>query len=892
MIVSDDAGYNAFGFNSALTSQPTNFQTPNLDALAFQSVVARQGYVASPVCSPSRAGYITGMNGLRFGYETNVGSSLYNFGLSPNETTIAQRLRDLGYSTGMIGKWHLGFTDGYNRPQDMGFDEFYGFLGGNRSYWLQPTNPDNMLRRGDTLIENQWRTEGDPSKYDPVNGRYLTDAFGEEAVDFINRHANESNPFFLNIAFTAPHTPLQAKQVDLDHFSHIANSDEQKLAAMVYAMDRSIGEVLEAVSAQGIDDNTIVAFVNDNGGPLHSGNPYNHPFRGHKGTTFEGGIRVPFLIHAPGLAPGVYDPPITTLDIVPTFLAAAGGDPSQLETDGVDLMPFLTGGETANPHEILYWRASEPWAVRKGDWKLVLPFDGTFARLYNLATDPLEATNLTTTGQPQIAADLYRELTAWEAQLEKMRWGSAGANDRNNFDEFVFASSVATGGNWSAAGTWKPFGAANSVTMNTTDAYANAVLEFNTSDSSYTATNDMLRLSTRTFMLNQLRLAGVFTSVSNQTGTINGNSLLLVESLAGEMPKIRLDATSSVTPANFAFEVANELQLFDDLEITGNGTQQFLISGPIRDYYESLDPTVTTPHNVTKTGTSQVTLSATNTFGGTLTVNGGTVTLGGPSAAINGAAAIVVGNTATLTVDSGLIATPSLTIADGGQFQFNGGTLKVVNVTGDLVNDGGTYSPGASPALSAIHGDFTQNEGTLEIELGGTVAGTQFDKLVVDGLTTLDGVLDVRLINGFSPTAGQVFQFLTANGGLTGEFSDILLPTLSGGLQWLAAATETGFLLRVGTQGDYNHDGTVNAADYVVWRKTLGDVGAGLAADGNGNRIIDVGDYTIWLGRLGQGVASATVSDASVPEPSAVALSILGLLAGTIVRRRNHVRSS
>ncbi|HMP07541.1 MAG TPA: sulfatase-like hydrolase/transferase, partial [Lacipirellulaceae bacterium] len=353
VILADDAGYADFAFSRAISGGTSQFQSPNIDALAQQSVVARQGYVASPLCGPSRAGLLTGQYPQRFGIEENLGNDAsQRFGFDGTERLLSHRLKELGYATGMTGKWHGGFVPGVNRPNDMGFDHFFGFLSGSRQYYAD-VNPANLMYRNQVNVESTWRSQGDASQYDPVRGRYVTDAFGEESASFITQHAAGGNPFFLYASFTAPHTPLTAKQADLDRFSHIANAQDRTLAAMVYSLDRAVGRIVDALTASGAMDNTIIAFLNDNGGTANSNNGV---FRDYKGKTHEGGIRVPFFLKMPGVAPGTYEQPISTMDLVPTLLAAAGGAVSMAETDGVNLLPYFNGNSTAAPHETLFWR--------------------------------------------------------------------------------------------------------------------------------------------------------------------------------------------------------------------------------------------------------------------------------------------------------------------------------------------------------------------------------------------------------------------------------------------------------------------------------------------------------------------------------------------------------
>ena len=876
IMISDDAGYNNFGFAAALNGASTPMETPNLDALAQQSVVLRQGYVAAPVCASSRAGLLTGQYQQLFGFEDNIGpynGSSPNQGLVPEQITVAQRLKDLGYSTGAIGKWHEGFLQGYNRPLDKGFDEFYGILSGGRSYWSESTSNINFsIMKNNQFYETQYRVEGDHSKYDPVKGRYVTDAWGEEAVNFIDAHADDENPFFLYLAYTAPHSPndlSQAKTDDLAHFASIASDQQRAMAAITYAMDRSIGDVLGALNSNGIDDNTIVVFMNDNG-PL-SNNGDSSPMYGWKGTTFEGGIRVPFLVKGPGLQPGVYDGPVTAYDILPTFVNAAGGDASQIPTDGFDVMPLLAGVETDDPHEALFWRNWDAWAVRDGDWKLTTGItnpDGTRnnpVKLVNLATNISELTPNIAAQHRDVEALLLSKLAHWEATLAKPKWGALGALNQNTFDHFVFRADQATATNWSAAAAWRQAGTTTNATMTRGDPYANGIFEFTVrNDADYTASNDMVRISRQTFMLNQLRLTGDFNGAANHQGTLNGNALLFVKGLSGQLPQLRLDATANGTPAGFTFQLQNEVQLLDDLEITGNGTQDFVIAGRIRDFYVPTAPAsvvnlITTPHNVRKTGTSKVTFAGTNTFAGTLTIEAGELAVSGAAAAIDGAASITIQAGGKLALHSGTIKTPSLIAASGSAFQFDGGTLMVTNVNGSLANTGGTLAPGMSTAISSISQDFSQTSGGLQIELGGTTAGTGFDKLMVGGSALLAGFLEVQLVNGFNPSLAQSFQILTSGGGIAGMFLDHVLPTLSGGLSWQLIYRTNGVTLTVGPaeqstlvspMGDYNRDGTVNGGDYTVWRNSLGSTLL-LAADGNGDNLVDQDDYAVWRDHWG-----------------------------------------
>jgi autotransporter-associated beta strand protein len=801
VITTDDAGYNDFGFMAELNGYPTDIQTPNLDDLANRSMVLSSGYVNGPICSPSRAALLTGQYQQRFGYEENPG---HRDGLAAGQQLISHQLKNLGYTTGAVGKWHMGETDGVNRPLDMGFDEFFGFLWGGRPFFDYTADGSRAIRRGDENIDSQWADEGDATRYDPDRGRYLTDAFGEESAAFINNHADDENPFFLYVALHGPHVPLEAKQSDLDLFADIADPNRRKIAAMTYAVDRAVGDITDALADNGIDDNTIIVFTNDNGGPSTA--PYdNGPLTGNKGSLWEGGIRVPFLIKAPGLGSGVYGELVSAIDVLPTLVNAAGGDASQTATDGTDLMPFLSGEVAGDPHELMFWRhTGGRFAVRKGDWKLVRPGTSTYARLHNVADD-INEDNYLNSQHPELVNELLRELTIWEATLEKPRWGVFG-EVRNRFDHFVFRSEAATASKWSTSGNWTAAGSTNPVRFRAEDAYANAILEFNVrNNADYTSTNDMKRSTNQTFMLNQVRFTGSFAGPADRTGTINGNELLFVKSLDGQLPRIQLDSTSSTPATRFTHRFDNDIRLLDDLEITGDGTQQFVINGDIADYHE--------PRRVIKSGSSSVTLAGSNTFRGGLSINAGRV--------------------------------------------------NTTSIAGDVINNGGTFAPGPTRALINVAGDYTQHGGVLEIELGGLARGMQFDSLAVSGNITLGGTLQVSLAGGFVPQPNQSFMILDWAGERVGAFDAIELPALASHLGWNTSRLYSTGRISVETfqlPGDLNGDKFTDAADFVLWSKwnsrfaawqaQFGSSAAGdsaaLSADLNADNVVDAADYVLW----------------------------------------------
>lgn len=400
LILADDLGYADLGVHGS-----TEAVTPHIDSIAQNGVRFTDGYVSCPVCSPTRAGLMTGRYQQRFGHEFNPGPSNAapeEFGLPASETTLAEHLKGLGYATGLIGKWHLGYREG-SRPLDHGFDEFYGFLGGSRSYF-DNKHADPIMRGNEEGAEKT---------------TYTTDDFGQEAVAFIDRHASER--FFLYLAFNAVHGPLEAPDAYLDRFKQVADPKRRTYLAMLSAMDDAIGRVLETLEKNNLTRNTLVFFLSDNGGPTDVTAAHNTPLSSTKGMVYEGGIRVPFMAQWPATLPkgDVCRKPVISLDILPTAVAAAGGE-APAGIDGVNLLPYF--GETRNeaPHEALYWRFGDKLAVRAGDWKL-LHNEGLGLELYNLAEDAGEQKNLVS-ARPEKADELGALYMAWNAEMQPPRW--------------------------------------------------------------------------------------------------------------------------------------------------------------------------------------------------------------------------------------------------------------------------------------------------------------------------------------------------------------------------------------------------------------------------------------------------------------------------------------
>jgi arylsulfatase A-like enzyme len=406
-IVGDDMGYADVGFHGC-----KDIPTPNLDALAKSGVRFTSGYVSAPYCSPCRAGLLTGRYQQKFGHEFNP--TLPGTGLPLTEKTIADRLKKVGYATALVGKWHLGNTPEMV-PQKRGFDEFFGFLAGSHNYFKW----DGMLRG----------TE-------PVTGdEYFTDAFGREACSYIGRHKDK--PWFLYLAFNAVHTPMNATDDRLAKFASIKDKQRQTYAAMMFAMDENIGRVRKKLAETGQEENTFVIFISDNGGPNMPGvtvnGSVNEPLRGSKRTTLEGGIRVPFVVSWKNhVEPAVYDNMAIQLDLTRTALEISGADTK--DTDGVNLLPFLSGEKKSAPHDALYWRFGEQMAIRVGDYKLVR-YDSnvdtrtgkahqpvTGPKLYDLASDIGETKDLSLQ-MPNKARELQSKWDKWNGTLIKPLWG-------------------------------------------------------------------------------------------------------------------------------------------------------------------------------------------------------------------------------------------------------------------------------------------------------------------------------------------------------------------------------------------------------------------------------------------------------------------------------------
>jgi len=403
IIISDDQGYADIGVQGC-----QDIKTPNIDSIAKNGIRFTDGHVSCPVCSPTRAGLATGRYQQRFGHEFNTGPPpgglQEHVGLPLTEVTIANVLKSAGYITGAVGKWHLGMAPHFH-PFKRGYDEFFGFLHGGHSYIDPGIGTFNPILRGTEPVDEK---------------EYLTDAFSREAVAFIERHHDK--PFFLYLAYNAVHTPLQTPPRYQNSFRHITDKKRRVYAGMLTAMDEGIGKVLAKLTELGLEQDTLLFFLSDNGGPTSANGSRNDPLRATKGTMYEGGIRVPFIVRWPRRLKGgqLYEHPVIALDILPTAAAAAGADlPTDRKIDGVNLLPYLTGEKNTPPHDSLFWRMGQNHAVRKGNWKLVK--SGNQTGLYDLSSDISESKDLSQE-RPDILKEMQQAFQQWSAQMIEPLW--------------------------------------------------------------------------------------------------------------------------------------------------------------------------------------------------------------------------------------------------------------------------------------------------------------------------------------------------------------------------------------------------------------------------------------------------------------------------------------
>ncbi len=446
IILADDMGYGDLQFTGS-----EHLRTPHLDALAESGVFCTQGYVASAVCSPSRAGLLTGRDPRRFGYEGNLNQGAANYatrpellGLPPGEHTLGDHLRAAGYATALIGKWHLGIGEGFH-PNERGFDHFCGMLTGSHGYFPGEMKRHQLERNGEPLTE--------------FSSPYLTDFFTDEGLAWLEARHEEEKPWFVFFSYNAPHTPMQATEEDLAEFAHLEDPKRRTYAAMMRALDRGVGRILQWLEESGERENTLVVFFSDNGGATSNAS-WNGPLSGVKGCLKEGGIRVPMIWSWPGTLPSGerYEEPASSLDVLPTFLAAAKAEPLPLapprshedkrnrkravETfgayDGIDLLPHLSG-ESEAPKRTLFWRLQGQAALLDGEDKLIR-LSHRPAQFFRPATDIAERNDLAPSGGERFE-ELFRRLAEWEASLPTVPlWGSSpvwSGESARHYDEWL-----------------------------------------------------------------------------------------------------------------------------------------------------------------------------------------------------------------------------------------------------------------------------------------------------------------------------------------------------------------------------------------------------------------------------------------------------------------------
>jgi arylsulfatase A-like enzyme len=425
VIVADDLGY------GDLSSYGSPYETPNIDRLARDGVRFTQGYATAALCSPSRAGLLTGRYQQRFGHEYQLYDNVRD-GIDPAQPTLARTLRAAGYRTALFGKWHLGMAP-ERQPQRMGFDEVFGILGGQAPYADETraevvSSPAPALQPRFYAITpaSQYRENGRPVALPD----YSTTAFTDHALRFIDQ--NRDRPFFLMLTYTAPHVPLQATQAQLAKVAEVRDPGVRLYRAVINELDSGVGRIRAQLAKYGLTNDTMIVFVSDNGCPDYIREVCsNDPLNAWKRYLTEGGVRVPYMMAWPGKIRGgqTYENAVSTLDIFPTAVAAAAAGPgdSARPTDGRNLLPYIQGLDKGRPHARLYWRSLPSYAIRDGDWKLLVnanPKGETVTMLFDLAGDESEKTDVSAR-HPEIVARLNREWKAWSDGLGAPRWPTA-----------------------------------------------------------------------------------------------------------------------------------------------------------------------------------------------------------------------------------------------------------------------------------------------------------------------------------------------------------------------------------------------------------------------------------------------------------------------------------
>jgi autotransporter-associated beta strand protein len=905
LIMSDDAGYADFGFMNQFTGETTPFKTPRLDQLAAQSVKFSNAYVPSSICAVTRAGVMTGRQPQAFGFGWNADpTDLPYEGLPVTEKTVLERVKELGYSTGVIGKWHLGQQPQWV-PTVRGADHFFGMLEGN-AYYYQTADQPSQIRRGDQLVDWSNETSFNNTAPDPTRGRYLTDAFGDEAAKFIAEKADDAQPFLLYAPLSAPHAPYQAKAQDYAQFPTLSGQ-RRNVAAMALAMDRAIGNILDRIddpngdgnTADSIADNTVVMFLNDNGGA----NSFydNGPLAGLKGSAWEGGIRTPMLVRAPGIGPGVFDEVVSGFDLFNTIEGIAQA-PTMTPTYGKDIMPYLRGEQTGVVHETIVFRNRVNFsAVRAGDWKLVKPEATATWKLFHLNPDGSGEDVDLLAQQPEIVDALIKEYVKVDVTLDKSR--NSGPAKVQATDLLILRNDRGSQTYWTdGSGWWNGDSPTQVAGMGREDPCPNMKLAFLVNASAdYRSTNNNNRASGLArpllnqglldlrglgeVMLNEIRLEGSFVGAANRKATIDGKTLMFVKDLSGKAPTLRLDATQAAGANSYTFNVDLNMFLYHDFEIVGDGNAKFRIGGAM----SSFDPV----SGVRKKGTSTVTFGGNNTFTGKLIVEGGKVVIDGANAAVDGAQEVRVDAGANLTLQSGLIRTPKLDVSQG-TFQFLGGKLQAQTVIGNLSHAAGSVVVGGAAAPSTISGNFQQTGGDLTAILNAAVVipGSSGPPTTIPTLATVGGVSNIagKLIVQFDPMTyfpvGSTLNVLMAMGGVQGTFSQLELLSVPSGSQWSVGYTASAVTLsRIANSfnsADFDANGVVDGADFMIWQRNAGKLTS--LGDANGDGLVNASDLSVLKSQFGKAPSAGGIAS-EVPEPGAGALMALASLTVALTRR-------
>jgi len=440
-----------------------NIETPHIDKLGSEGIIFDNAYVTSPVCAPSRASILTGRYNQRFGFEFTMHErylknrfeylgfkyfidsdpwlvkwasevpnrkAIHDQGLPLSEITLSEILKKQGYSTGIVGKWHLGWS-AEKLPSAFGFDEQYGFFTSHSLY--SPEGSEGIV---DQKISNDWtdpyiwsgQRKGSHAIYrnnkEIKEAGYLTDRIADEAMQFMDKKSRQ--PFFLWISFNAPHTPLQAKKEDVDRFKDIEDPVKRVYRAMIYNLDNAIGRIMKYLSDTNLEKNTLIFFISDNGGAEYTHTTENGSYGGGKNTEFEGGVKVPMIIKWPGVLPAGkrFEPMVSAMDIFATSIAITDAPKiTEREIDGVNLLPYLLDSIPSMPHKFLYWQRGISKAIRSNKYKLLMNDETGEKYLYDLNKNKYEKPEISAK-YPEIVESLVKTHEQWRSNNAKPIWPS------------------------------------------------------------------------------------------------------------------------------------------------------------------------------------------------------------------------------------------------------------------------------------------------------------------------------------------------------------------------------------------------------------------------------------------------------------------------------------